>query len=264
MKHLSLIVAASCFVLAPLEAFAQKAPTKLSRTSNKLSRTSKKVSTQKRIQTLTNRKLARLAERNGKWVHFAAFEQNRSARHLACRKNRKQKIPTCIVVNAEGRVLQKRVAFGRYKGIHAVGFRIGSKTTDLWLPMLLQAPDGAGSGESPTTQSDNFGGAFGHDFSGVNVPGDGNAGDLAGQLGAGAFTNGKGVALGGQTSSDSNLVAHEVTHAVTESSGGSSPTGNTDGDSSDGDSSGGGEDSGGNDSGSTGSGNTGSGNTGSN
>jgi len=218
------------------------------------------------IRTLSNDKLEQLAKAKGQWIHFAKFEIKRQQQHLLCRKKRNQKHPTCVVTTPKGKVLQKTVGFGRYKNVYAVGFRVGRKGTDLWLPMLLEAPTGAGSGSSSSTRggsvSDTYGGAFGSDFSGVNVHTDG--GNLLDGIGAKAIASGKDITFGGETSVDSSLLAHELTHVLTESSGGSNSNGDTGNeDSSNEDSSSGNDNSNGNDSGSNGSGNTGSGNEGS-
>jgi hypothetical protein len=73
-----------------------------------------------------------------------------------------------------------------------------------------QDDDGDTSSDSSSSADD----SMGADFSAVRVHTDSAAGDLADSLGGRAFTYRNDVGLGGSTSSDGGLMAHELTHAV--------------------------------------------------
>ena len=245
MKTLVFVLLISAYILVPAQSLAQKYSDK----------TDDKAGNQE-VQTLSNLKLEQLAKATGEWIHFAAFEIEGQAQHLLCSRDRSQKVPACVVATPKGKVLQETVGFGRFKSAYAVGFRVTSRESDLWLPMLLQ-----GSAPSESTEGgslwDHYGDAFGHDLSGIKIHTGG--GDLSGMLGAKAYAVGSDIAFGGETSGNASLLAHEAAHVITESSGGDNPGGNTDGeDSSNGESSNGDENSGG-DSGSSGSGSNGNG-----
>jgi len=88
---------------------------------------------------------------------------------------------------------------------------------------LQQAVQGSGQGLPPATRSF-METRFGQDFSGVRIHSDGQAGRLAEQVNARAFTVGNDIFFGASQYTPSSkegqhLLAHELTHVVQQSSG---------------------------------------------
>ncbi len=82
----------------------------------------------------------------------------------------------------------------------------------------IESQRGTGSGLTPDVQS-RMEGHFGQDFSGVRVHQDGESDSLAAGMSARAFTTGSDIYLrSSERAGDTNLMAHELTHVVQQSS----------------------------------------------
>ena len=103
---------------------------------------------------------------------------------------------------------------------HEHGATVGAEggALDDSFSQRIESQRGTGSGLTPDVQS-RMEGHFGQDFSGVRVHQDGESDSLAAGMSARAFTTGSDIYLrSSERAGDTNLMAHELTHVVQQSS----------------------------------------------